>query len=86
MTVAVLCPVRLPLGGFESPRNYGDAPCSYLINLEPRGMLKRAGAVFHLLLGGTCRPWSLRPQDGRCPAVRSAARARDDLRLIDTRA
>lgn len=82
VAVAVLCPARLPLGGFESPRNYGDAPCTYLINLEPRGMLKRAGAVFHLLFGGTCRPWNLRTQDGRWPAVPSTARAGDDLRLI----
>ena len=82
VAVAVLCPARLPLGGFESPRNYGDAPCAYLINLEPRGMLKRPGAVFHLLFGGTCRPWDLRTQDGRWPAVTSAARPGDDLRLI----
>lgn len=82
VAVTVLCPARLPLGGFESPRNYGDAPCTYLINLEPRGMLKRAGAIFHLLFGGTCRPWDLRTQDGRWPAVPPAARAADDLRLI----
>ena len=82
VAVAVLCPARLPLGGFESPRNYGDAPCTYLLNLEPRGMLKRPGAVFHLLFGGTCRPWNLRTQDDRWPAVPSAAPADDDLRLI----
>lgn len=84
MAVAVLCPGRLPLGGFESPRNYGDAPCSYLFNLEPRGMLKRTGAVFHVLFGGTCRPWNLRTQDGRWPASLSAPPAGDDLRLIGT--
>ncbi len=79
MAVAVLCPARLPLGDFESPRNYGDGPCTYLINLEPRGMLKRAGAVFHLLFGGTCRPWNPRTQDGRWPAILSAPPAGDDL-------
>lgn len=83
-SVAVLCPTRLPLGGFESPRNYGDAPCSYLINLEPRGMLERAGAVFHLLFGGTCEPWDLQTNNGRWPAVLTAVPAGADLRLIGT--
>ena len=84
VTIAVLCPTRLPLGGFESPRDYGDAPCTYLLNLEPRGMLRRAGAVFHLLVGGTCRPWSLRTRAGRWPADRAAVGGGLDLRLVGT--
>ena len=82
VTIAVLCPARLPLGGFEAPRNYGEAPCTYLLNLEPRVMLRRAGAVFHLLFGGTCRPWSLRTRGGRWPVDAAAARAGEDLRLV----
>ena len=81
-TVAVLCPTRLPSGGFERPRNYGDAPCTYLLNLEPRGFRKRAGTVFHLLFGGTCRPWRLQTRDGRWPARLAAVRRGEDLRLI----
>ena len=81
-TVAVLCPTRLPIGGFERPRSYGDALCSYLLNLEPRGFRKRAGTVFHLLFGGTCRPWDLQTRDGRWPARLTAARPGEDLRLI----
>ena len=81
-TVAVLCPTRLPTGGFERPRNYGDAPCTYLLNLEPRGFRKRAGIVFHLLFGGTCRPWDLQTRDGRWPARLTPARPGEDLRLI----
>ncbi len=84
VSVGVLCPTRLPAGGFESPRSYGDAPCTYLIDLEPRGMLERAGEVFHLLFGGTCEPWSLDTRDGRWPAGLDGARAGDDLRLIGT--
>ncbi len=82
-TVAVLCPTRLPIGGFEKPRNYGDAPCSYLLNLEPRGFRKRAGTVFHLLFGATCRPWNLQTRGGRWSARLTAARAGEDLRLIE---
>ena len=78
----VLCPTRLPLGGFESPRDYGEPPCSYLIDLEPRGMLKRPGTVFHLLFGGTCEPWNLDISNGRWPADLSLMG--DDLRLIGT--
>jgi hypothetical protein len=59
------CPTRLPIGGFERPRNYGNAPCTYLLNLEPRGSPKRAGTVFHLLFGGTCRPWNLQTRAGQ---------------------
>jgi hypothetical protein len=82
-TVAVLCPTRLPIGGFERPRNYGVAPCTYLLNLEPRGFRKRAGTVFHLLFGATCRPWNLQTRGGRWSARLTAARAGEDLRLIE---
>ena len=81
-SVAVLCPARLPLGGFESPRGYGDAPCTYLIDLEPRGVARRPGTVDHMLFGGTCRPWDMRPRHGRWPATSAPARAGVDLRLI----
>lgn len=84
VAVAVLCPARLPAGGFEPPRNFGDAPCTYLINLEPRGMSQRAGAVFHLLFGGTCRGWDLRTRGARWPAHLARAEAADDLRLVGT--
>lgn len=47
-------------------------------------MLKRVGAVFHVLFGGTCRPWNLRTQYGRWPGSLSAPPAGDDLRLIGT--
>lgn len=84
VTVRVLCPTRLPTGGFEAPRNYGDAPCTYLINLEPRGFLNRTGTVFHLLFGGTCQPWNLRTRGDRWPAELTAPRSSKDLRLIGT--
>jgi hypothetical protein len=61
----MLCPTRLPTGGFERPRNYGNAPCTYLLKLEPRGSPKRAGTVFHLLFGGTRRPWRLQTRAGQ---------------------
>ena len=85
VTIAVLCPSRLPTGGFETPRNYGDAPRSYLLNLEPSGFRNRAGAIFHLLVGGTSRPWDLRTRGGRWPASVSAPRSGEDLRLVGTR-
>ena len=85
VTIAVLCPTRLPTGGFETPRNYGDAPRSYLLNLEPSGFRNRAGAIFHLLVGGTSRPWDLRTRGGRWPANVSAPRSGEDLRLVGTR-
>ncbi|MCA1700121.1 MAG: hypothetical protein LC790_14935, partial [Actinobacteria bacterium] len=84
MTVAVLCPARLPTGGFEKPHNYGDAPCSYLLNLEPRGFRNRTGTIFHLLFGGTCRPWNLRTSDDRWPVRLTIARSTKDLRMIGT--
>ena len=49
--MVMLCPTRLPIGGFERPRNYGNAPCTHLLNREPRGSPKRAGKVLHLLFG-----------------------------------
>ena len=84
VTIAVLCPTRLPTGGFEAPRNYGDALRSYLLNLEPRGFRNRAGTIVHVLFGGTSRPWNLRTRGGRWPANVSAARAGEDLRLVGT--
>lgn len=83
VAVVVLCPERLPKGGFEAPQPYGDPPCTYLLNLEPRGAGRRAGSIFHLLLGGTCRPWVLSSVRGRWPA--SLVIAPDtDLRLVGT--
>lgn len=78
-TVAVLCPTRLPIGGFERPRDYGNAPCTYLLNLKPRGSPKHAGTVFPLIFGGTCRPWNLQTR-ARQPG--SLLRAGEGLRLI----
>ena len=54
----------------------GLAACAW------RGFRMRAGTIFHLLFGGTCRPWNLRTRDGRWPARLTAARPGEDLRLI----
>mgnify|MGYP006952613980 CR=1 FL=1 len=81
VSIAVLCPRLLPEGGFEVPREYGNGPCTYLLNLEPRGMNQRPGSVFHLLIGGTCRPWNLTAPDGRWPEQPNFPDDRD-LRLI----
>ena len=84
VAVAVLCPARLPDSGYEAARGFGDPPCAYLVNLEPRRMSKRAGAVFHLLIGGRCRPWDLRARGGSWPAERPPAGTGDGLRLVGT--
>lgn len=82
VSIAVLCPAQLPLGGFKAPRDYGDAPCTYLVNLEPRVLHTRAGGVFHLLFGATCRLWTLSTRDGRWPVDPGTVHADGDLRLV----
>jgi hypothetical protein len=47
-------------------------------------MLKRAGAIFHVLFGGTCRRWDLRARGDRWPATLTAGDDGEDLRLIGT--
>jgi hypothetical protein len=76
------CPTQLLIGRFERPRTYGNARCTYLLNLEPRGSPKRAGTLFHLLLGGTSRPWKLaaRVEQHEERLARLEAQARDDSR------
>jgi hypothetical protein len=84
VNLAVLCPARLPDSGYEPARGFGDPPCAYLVNLEPRNMTRRSGSVFHLLIGGRCRPWDLRTRGGRWPAVPRSATGDGDLRLVGT--
>lgn len=82
--VVAPCPSLVPVGGFERPRQFGVPPCAPLLDVEPRGLADRPGAVFHLLLGRRCAPWDLRVRDGRWPArAFTAAERRDgqDLRL-----
>ena len=84
LRVAVRCPRVLPRGRFELPRSYGVAPCSYLLNLEPRGGALREAPLFHVLFGGRCGRWSLVVRGGRWPAAAPPADARRrglDLRL-----
>lgn len=83
VSIAVLCPRLLPVGGFESPRDYGKGPCTYLLNLESRGMGQSPGSIFHVLIGGTCRPWNLTAPGGRWPAQTNIP-AEEDLRLTGT--
>lgn len=82
VSLAVLCPARLPDSGYEPARGFGDPPCAYLVNLEPRNMTERPGSVFHLLIGGRCRPWDLRTRGRSWPAEPRSATGDGDLRLV----
>ena len=47
-------------------------------------MRNRTGTVFHLLFGGTCRPWDLHTSDDRWPVRLTIARSTKDLRMVGT--
>jgi hypothetical protein len=80
----VLCPSLLPEngGGFEEPKAFESGRCSYLLNLEPRGVRQSEGTLFHVLFGGRCEAWPL-PTDG--PGTTwPTHRINNDLRLVGT--
>ena len=74
----VRCPRVLPDngGGFERPRAYQVSRCSWMLNLEPRGARR---GVFHLLVGGRCRPWDLARLPGS-PRIRDLGLVVGELR------
>jgi hypothetical protein len=82
--VPVLCPSVLPEngGGFERATVFDSSSCSYLLNLEPRGVRRSQGTLFHVLFGGRCPAWQL-PTTG--PGSTWPTRSVDnDLRLVGT--
>ncbi|WP_205696243.1 hypothetical protein [Conexibacter sp. SYSU D00693] len=75
----VRCPLVVPAtgAGYRRPRMFDLDGCTYLLDLEARGVRAR-NAPFHVLLGGRCRPFDLRTRHGRWPV----ASVRDDLRVV----
>jgi hypothetical protein len=78
--IAVLCP---PAGGNPRPlvrlihEDLDPTPCAYLMNLDSLGPEPSDARPFHLLLGGSCRPFPLTARNGRWTADPPAS-----LRLV----